>query len=185
MFAKRKRGIISLLLALFMLLSPIQALFAENAEGNTAYGEQAQDLKDIGEGSDHLTESEQANPAPIIEDNKPDPYLGDIAPKGLRSRGTQLRTPNPGAVELSKTVEAVPGKLNTFKVTLRMEATDREQKNDIVLVIDTSGSMKDNGRMEKAKEAAISFVNRLLDAEHPNTRIALVSFESKAYLKKN
>lgn len=99
--------------------------------------------------------------------------------------GNRLRSPEQGAIELTKKAEPVPGKLNTFKVTLRMEATDKEQKNDIVLVIDTSGSMKDNKRMAEAKKAAKNFVNKLLDAEHPNTRIALVSFETNAHLKKN
>ena len=66
-----------------------------------------------------------------------------------------------------------------------MEATDKEQKNDIVLVIDTSGSMNDNGRIDAAKDAAKKFVDKLLDENHPNTRIALVSFETNVHLKKN
>ena len=45
----------------------------------------------------------------------------------------------------------------------------------IVLVIDTSGSMKANGRLEQAKVAARSFVDRKL----PNDQIALVTFSNE------
>ncbi len=77
---------------------------------------------------------------------------------------------------LKKTVEPVAGMINKWKVTLRVEAKKTTKKSDIVLVIDTSGSMKDNRRMKEAKKAAKNFVNQLLDADHPNTRIALVPF---------
>lgn len=84
---------------------------------------------------------------------------------------------------LKKTVEPVAGMINKWKVTLRVEAKKTTKKSDIVLVIDTSGSMKDNRRMKEAKRAAKNFVNQLLDADHPNTRIALVPFETDIYLK--
>ena len=141
-----------------------------------------------GPNPDHLKGPEKAGPYPVVSGGKADPYLGETGKSAmLRSAasGNHLRSPEQGAIELTKKAEPVPGKLNTFKVTLRMEATDKEQKNDIVLVIDTSGSMNDGGRMAEAKKAAKNFVNKLLDAEHPNTRIALVSFETNAHLKKN
>ena len=141
-----------------------------------------------GPNPDHLKGPEKAGPYPVVSGGKADPYLGETGKSAmLRSAasGNRLRSPEQGAIELTKKAEPVPGKLNTFKVTLRMEATDKEQKNDIVLVIDTSGSMKDNKRMVEAKKAAKNFVNKLLDGEHPNTRIALVSFETDAHLKKN
>ena len=141
-----------------------------------------------GPNPDHLKGPEKADPYPVVSGGKADPYLGETGKSAmLRSAasGNRLRSPEQGAIELTKKAEPVPGKLNTFKVTLRMEATDKEQKNDIVLVIDTSGSMKDNKRMVEAKIAAKNFVNKLLDEEHPNTRIALVSFETNAHLKKN
>ena len=141
-----------------------------------------------GPNPDHLKGPEKADPYPVVSGGKADPYLGETGKSAmLRSAasGNRLRSPEQGAIELTKKAEPVPGKLNTFKVTLRMEATDKEQKNDIVLVIDTSGSMNDDGRMAEAKKAAKNFVNKLLDEEHPNTRIALVSFETKAYIKKD
>lgn len=136
---------------------------------------------------DHLKSPEKANPSPDVSGGKADQYLGANGKKMmLRSAsGTGLRGPAQGAVALTKKAEPVPGKLNTFKVTLRMEATDKEQKNDIVMVVDTSGSMNDNGRMREAKKAAKQFVNKLLDENHPNTRIALVTFETNVHVKKN
>ncbi|NLY09150.1 MAG: hypothetical protein GXZ11_04525, partial [Tissierellia bacterium] len=41
----------------------------------------------------------------------------------------------PGEVMLFKQVQEVPGLLNTFEVTLRMEALNNQESNDIVLVI--------------------------------------------------
>mgnify|MGYP000193728655 CR=1 FL=1 len=83
---------------------------------------------------------------------------------------------NPGDVMLFKEVKKVEGMVNTFDVTLRMEAKDSKKKSDIVLVMDRSGSMNDNGRMTKAKEAANKFVDNLLPSS--TTRISVVSFAS-------
>lgn len=156
-----------------------------NAEMEKASSSEKKEAWSAGDNPDHLKGSEKASPYPVISDSKADPYLGKEGKKRARRSTSTLRTPGQGAVDLTKKAEPVPGKLNTFKVTLRMEATDKEQKNDIVLVIDTSGSMNDNRRMIEAKKAAKNFVNKLLDEEHPNTRIALVSFETNAHLKKN
>jgi tight adherence protein B len=51
----------------------------------------------------------------------------------------------------------------------------------VVLVIDTSGSMKANGRLDQAKAAARAFVNRKL----PNDQIALVAFANEARVAVN
>ncbi len=51
----------------------------------------------------------------------------------------------------------------------------------IVLVIDTSGSMKANGRLDQAKAAARQFVERKL----PNDQIALVTFANEARVAVN
>ena len=156
-----------------------------NNEMEKASSSEKKEVWSAGDNPDHLKGPEKASPYPVILDSKADPYLGKEGKKRARRSTSTLRAPGQGAVELTKKAEPVPGKLNTFKVTLRMEATDKEQKNDIVLVIDTSGSMNDDRRMIEAKKAAKNFVNKLLDEEHPNTRIALVSFETNAHLKKN
>lgn len=104
------------------------------------------------------------------------PVFADEAP------ASSVQNPEPTTLAdgtvLKKTVKPVAGMINKWKVTLRVEAKKTTKKSDIVLVIDTSGSMNDNGRMAETKKAAKNFVNQLLNAEHPNTRIALVPFET-------
>ena len=87
----------------------------------------------------------------------------------------------PGEVMLFKEVKPVEGKVNTAEVTLRLEGKNKPTTNDIVLVIDTSGSMNDNNRMRAAKNAANTFIDKLLPSE--TTRIGIVSFASYGYVK--
>ena len=98
--------------------------------------------------------------------------------------GARMMTPNadglaPGEVRTSKTATPVPGMVNTWDITVRVEGRDDEQveKTDIVLVIDRSGSMADNNRMANAKSAAINFINTMIPADD-NLRIAIVSYSS-------
>lgn len=85
----------------------------------------------------------------------------------------------PGEVKTSKTAKPVPGMVNTWDITVRLEGRDDKQieTTDVVLVIDRSGSMADNRRMENAKSAAINFINTMIPAD-ANLRIAIVSFSS-------
>lgn len=92
---------------------------------------------------------------------------------------------NAGDVYLFKTVQEIPGTLNTFHVTLHVEAKDAVNSNDIVLVIDTSGSMGDDRRLTEAKTAAIQFINEILVPEQTLTRIALVSFATAPSIRRN
>ena len=82
----------------------------------------------------------------------------------------------PGQVTIDKYAVPVPGLVNTWDVTLRIEGMDSQKTSDIVLLIDRSGSMGDNQKLSKAKTAAIAFVNAM--ADKANTRIAVVSFAS-------
>lgn len=86
---------------------------------------------------------------------------------------------NPGDVMLFKEAKAVPGKVNTWDVTLRIEGKDTTKTSDVVLVIDRSGSMKGE-RMKAAIDAAKAFIYKLLpsDTTSHTTRIAVVSFAS-------
>lgn len=100
------------------------------------------------------------------------PVIGEDHPKA------------PGEVMLFKEAKPADGMLNTWDVTLRVEAKDKQpETSDVVLVIDTSGSMNDRGRMDKAKEAAKEFVDKLLPSEA--TRIGVVSFGSDVYVKQS
>ncbi|ALS01715.1 hypothetical protein ATZ33_10125 [Enterococcus silesiacus] len=86
----------------------------------------------------------------------------------------------PGQVGISKKAEPVAGMVNQWDITLRVEGRNQfpPPATDIVLIIDTSGSMKDNDRMIKAKTAAEKFVNMVLRKDYVN-RIALVTYSSE------
>ncbi len=92
----------------------------------------------------------------------------------------------PGEVMLFKKAEAIDGLVNTWQVTLRVEAMDTTQTSDTILVIDTSGSMRENGRMTAAIAAATTLIEDLLPETTPVVplnRIAVISFDSYAYLE--
>lgn len=83
-------------------------------------------------------------------------------------------------IKLFKTVESVPGYANKWKVTLRIESPKSEKTSDTVLVIDRSGSMAEDGRLNAAKEAATSLAQQLLPNGNTTNRVAVVSFASSA-----
>ncbi|WP_341742592.1 VWA domain-containing protein [Trueperella pyogenes] len=102
---------------------------------------------------------------------EPAPVIGQDHPK------------EPGEVKLFKTAKPVDGMVNTWDITLRAEVKDNSKKSDIVLVGDRSGSMTEEERMKKAKDAAEHFVDSLLASQtgKETTRIALVSFAEDAH----
>ncbi|WP_051317733.1 Cna B-type domain-containing protein [Atopobium sp. oral taxon 810] len=117
--------------------------------------------------------------------------FGLLAPMMLRSStrandppviGTDHPT-TPGEVMLFKEAKPVAGKVNTWEVKLRIEGKNKPTTSDIVLVIDTSGSMKDSNRMEAAKAAANQFIDSLLPSD--NTRIGIVAFASEVSVESN
>ena len=119
------------------------------------------------------------NPASIIRYAQ-----GSLGSAFALLSGARMMTPNadvlaPGEVRTSKTATPVPGMVNTWDITVRVEGRDDVQveKTDIVLVIDRSGSMADNNRMANAKSAAINFINTMIPADD-NLRIAIVSYSS-------
>ncbi len=86
-----------------------------------------------------------------------------------------------GQVMLFKTAERVPNKVNTWKITLRVEARDKQSPADIVLVIDQSHSMLNGNRLPKAKEAASAFIEKLMPTGSlsDNFRIGVVTYDSQ------
>ncbi|MFD2308248.1 vWA domain-containing protein [Enterococcus termitis] len=85
----------------------------------------------------------------------------------------------PGGVKTIKTAKPVEGMVNQWDITVRVEGRNQfpPPATDIVLIIDTSGSMEENDRMIKAKSAAEKFVNMILHKDYVN-RIALVTYNS-------
>lgn len=80
-------------------------------------------------------------------------------------------------IVLYKTAEEVPGYVNKWKVTLKIEAPAVKVTSDTVLVIDRSNSMNNN-RIVEAKSAADSLAEQLLPSGNAVNRIAVVSFGS-------
>ena len=88
----------------------------------------------------------------------------------------------PGALILDK--RAVPLATNggedwQWEVTLTVRGLDKITTSDVVLVLDTSGSMKGT-KLANMKTAATAFVNNLLSDSNSNTRVAIVSFSDSA-----
>lgn len=109
--------------------------------------------------------------------------------------------PNEGSVRIEKTADADEtefAKTGVGTVELFVRGVPVQSKGvDVVLVVDTSGSMKDdltgatatsgNDKMSIAKEAAINFAKTLLTVTNPDgtisytdNRLAVVSFASDA-----
>ena len=93
----------------------------------------------------------------------------------------------PGEVRTYKTATPVDGKVNTWDIVLRVETIPAEEPKtaDIVLVIDTSGSMgSPTQRMPNAIAAAEKFVERLLPSYSEWVNIAVVSFATNVTTQK-
>ena len=60
-----------------------------------------------------------------------------------------------------------------------VETVTNNERLDVVLVVDRSGSMKDENRMENAKTAAKQFVDKLIDGGNGKVRVGLVSYGGK------
>ncbi|MDT2768949.1 VWA domain-containing protein [Globicatella sulfidifaciens] len=99
-----------------------------------------------------------------------------------RANSQQTDELQPGEVRTKKTAVPSITHLNTWEITVEVEAQDyrKDLKTDIVLVIDRSGSMANDDRMTNATESAKNFVTQILDKDPNNSRVAIVSFASEA-----
>lgn len=88
---------------------------------------------------------------------------------------------NPGDVMLFKEAREVPGMVNTWDITLRVEAKDKNTPVYTVLVMDTSASMSGE-RLRNAQSAAKRLVNELVPTSETKNRVALVSYNNDATL---
>ncbi len=173
----------AILLAMLMVMQiPLNYVFADSVERVTK-----------GDNPDNLTEAEiNATPFKVFINKKIYPETNFVVEtSGLKRSNSSMRAndppiigvdhpENPGDVMLFKEAKPVEGMVNTYDITLRMEAKDSIKTSDIILVMDRSGSMAPyqgnnyTDRMAAAKEAANLFVDTLLPS--PTTRIGVVSF---------
>ena len=85
-------------------------------------------------------------------------------------------------VTFTKTAKKVAGSKNTFEITLEAVTKDTvtaipAETSDIVLVIDGSGSMDDDDRLQGAKDAANAFTDIVLAEEYQDiNKVAVISF---------
>lgn len=131
------------------------------------------------DGMDAVTASGYANVAiPLVSAARP--MMMQSAQVAASSIGGTIGTDHPvtpGEVMLFKQATPVAGMVNTWDVTVRIEAKDSSKTSDIVLVLDRSGSMSSSNRLSSMKTAAKAFVNTLIsDPSQSRTRIAIVSF---------
>lgn len=121
-------------------------------------------------------------------DDTPIPYIPESHQDFGGSRSSMRLMGNgslaPGEIDTETIITPTSGMINTWDVTLRVYGKDSSKTNDIVLVIDTSGSMNSSGRMAAAKSAANQFIDTLLGPDGaPGTKIAVVSFEGAVYTR--
>ena len=132
-------------------------------------------------GPDELIVSNDISDIPVYEtlglpEVKSETLLSQRLAPAMESMMTSMVSPTiPGQVTIDKYAEPVPGLVNTWDITLRIEGMDTAKSSDIVLVIDRSGSMLGT-KLAGAKTAAKAFVAEMIGK--PNTRIAVVSFAS-------
>ena len=117
--------------------------------------------------------------------------------KNYKNYGSVQGTADNEGISINKEVLAENGD-GTFDVKLTVtgaeKITKKNKKTDIVLVVDTSGSMREpkagnyytDKRISNAKEAATSFVNAMIkESGKGDIKIGLVSFASGAEKKSN
>lgn len=78
---------------------------------------------------------------------------------------------------VKKTAAPVAGRVNTWDIALEIMSKDVRQTADVVLVLDTSGSMSGT-KMTAMKTAANTFIDTVL--QNDTTRVAIVSYASYA-----
>lgn len=130
-------------------------------------------------------------------DSEADSYL----PDGDLNGADQPEYPDQGAVRLNKSATSdIFNDTGLTRVELGVTGVPIKKGIDVVIVLDTSGSMKwnvngnetsttSNRRIYIAKEAAKNFVNKILadneDGSKSNNRVSLVTFNSSANMNCN
>ncbi len=150
-------------------------------EGNsiTLFYEAKDEVIEIGDNPDHLTEFSTGITKALPFYYPPMPRMMRMA---LQSSNEPV-WPNPGAINLTKSASPVAGTENRWRVTLTIEGKNIQKTSKVVLVIDKSGSMSSN-KMSNTKLAAKEFVDQLL-LEDGATEIGVVSFDENPHVVSN
>ncbi|WP_323616602.1 Cna B-type domain-containing protein [Erysipelothrix rhusiopathiae] len=96
----------------------------------------------------------------------------------------QIDNMNEGEVRVFKTAKPIPNSINRWEISIDVFGRVKREPSDIVLVLDTSGSMDPQknpqgiDRISKAKREAIHFVNEIFERD-ASARVALVSYGTK------
>ena len=107
---------------------------------------------------------------------------GEILEGKMLAEGRTQQIYEDGQVLVNKTITGTATE-NVFDVNLEVITKDKIEKTEVsedaavVLVIDVSASMNEDGRIGKAKEAAQAFINSFADADPTVQRkVAIVKF---------
>ena len=104
---------------------------------------------------------------------------GPVASVEIFSQNSDFTNGDAGAWKVTKSADWIePGKARvTFKVESKL-LSERNSLQDVIIVMDTSGSM-DGERINRAKSDASDLIDNLLDDASEN-RVALISFNDNA-----
>ncbi len=86
---------------------------------------------------------------------------------------------DPGAVFYEKTATWVDESKGEARIDFSVFGNSIEKPSDILLILDTSGSIVDNNRVDSLKEAVIEFSEKIYGF-NPNNRIMSIQFNSSA-----
>ncbi|WP_244660799.1 Cna B-type domain-containing protein [Erysipelothrix sp. strain 2 (EsS2-6-Brazil)] len=100
------------------------------------------------------------------------------------TNSVQIDDMQEGSVRVFKTAKPIPNTINRWEISIDVYGRVKREPSDIVLVLDTSGSMDPQknpqgiDRISKAKREAIRFVNEIFERDD-TARIALVSYGTR------
>lgn len=89
-----------------------------------------------------------------------------------------INWPEPGAIHLNKFATPVADDEYSFRITLTVEGKNIVTPTNVVIVLDTSGSMLEDNRMVNARAAALELVEILQATSASGVSIAVVSFSN-------
>lgn len=136
--------------------------------------EENDDAKTVAESKENDESSELLENNGIIDP----PFQTTAFPNALPGLMSSDEWPKPGSLKLTKNAKDT-GRFAEWEIELTIEGKNLKTSSDVVLVLDSSGSMS-GIRIAKLKTAAKQFVDNLLPNAQSTVRIALVSFASTA-----